>query len=149
MSLEQWVDNGWVRPHKTSAAEVATLLAIVERDLLDAQAQISADWRFGIAYNAAFNLCAALLHASGYRAEKDLQHCWTTDALPLILYYRKNDADYLEACRAKWIKTQDELVGAATEEDVSELLEYVKELRADVLYWLEQCHPDLAPKEAS
>jgi len=148
MSLEQWVDSGWLRPHNAGAKEVASLLSIVERDLEDAQAPISADWRFGIAYNAAFNLCAVLLHASGYRAEKDLQHCPTTAALPLILYYRKDDADYLEACRAKWIKTQDEIVGAATEKDVSELLEFVKELRADVLYWLEQCHPDLAPKEA-
>ena len=41
MSLKQWADNGWLRPHKTSAKEVAGLLAIVERDLVDAEGEIS------------------------------------------------------------------------------------------------------------
>ncbi|HEV8131523.1 MAG TPA: hypothetical protein VGQ81_09730 [Acidobacteriota bacterium] len=56
MSLKQWVDNGWLRPHKTSPKEVAGLLAIVERDLVDAEGEISADWRFGIAHNAALGV---------------------------------------------------------------------------------------------
>ncbi|MGB8354355.1 MAG: hypothetical protein WCD79_10735 [Chthoniobacteraceae bacterium] len=70
MSLKQWADNGWLRPHKTSPQEIADLLAIVERDLADAEGAISADWRFGIAYNAALKLCTILLSASGYRARK-------------------------------------------------------------------------------
>lgn len=56
MSLEQWANNGWLRPHQTSAREIQDLLAIVKRDLADAQGEISADWRFGIAYNAALKL---------------------------------------------------------------------------------------------
>jgi len=36
MSLKQWADNGWLKPHKTSKEEIANLLAIVERDLADA-----------------------------------------------------------------------------------------------------------------
>lgn len=147
MSLTEWADGVGLRPHKTNATEVASLLAIVERDLADAQSQISADWRFGIAYNAALNLCAILLYASGYQAEKDLRHCHTTDALPLILYYRKDDTGYLETCRAKCITAQSELDGAVTERDVSELVEFVKELRSDVLYWLQQCHPELFAKK--
>ena len=71
MSLEQWAKNGWLRPHKASAREIADLLAIVDRDLKDAGAgDISTDWKFGIAYNAALKLCTILLHASGYRPEK-------------------------------------------------------------------------------
>ena len=27
MSLKQWVDNGWLRPHKTSAEEIEILFA--------------------------------------------------------------------------------------------------------------------------
>ena len=54
MSLEQWARNGWLRPHKTSAREISDLLAIVDRDLKDAATgDISTDWKFGIAYNAA------------------------------------------------------------------------------------------------
>ena len=74
MSLQQWANNGWLRPHQSSPQEIQDLLAIVSRDLSDAEGNISADWRFGIAYNAALKLCTILLHASGYRPEKTLQH---------------------------------------------------------------------------
>ncbi len=69
MSLRNWADNAWLRPHGPSAPEIAGLLGIVDRDLADAEKGISTDWSFGIAYNAALKLCTILLHASGYRAE--------------------------------------------------------------------------------
>jgi hypothetical protein len=50
------------------------LLEIVDRDLKDAESNISSDWQFGIAYNAALKLCTILLHASGYRREQKLGH---------------------------------------------------------------------------
>ncbi|MFH0873186.1 MAG: hypothetical protein V1878_11970 [bacterium] len=53
MSLKQWAANGWLRGEPTSPHEIKNLLAIAERDLRDAARDISADWRFGIAYNAA------------------------------------------------------------------------------------------------
>lgn len=43
MSLKQWADNGWLKPHKTSAKEINNLLLIVERDLQDAEGSISPD----------------------------------------------------------------------------------------------------------
>ena len=46
MSLQNWASNGWLRPHKTSAQEIENLLAIVDRDLADAEGNISDDWRF-------------------------------------------------------------------------------------------------------
>jgi hypothetical protein len=53
MTLKQWAVNGWLRDYRSSAEEIGNLLAIVERDLKDAaEGVISADWRFGIAYNA-------------------------------------------------------------------------------------------------
>ena len=61
MSLQDWADNGWLRAHTTSAEEVGNLLAIVDRDLVDASRDISADWQFGIAYNAALKLCRGFL----------------------------------------------------------------------------------------
>ncbi len=74
MSLKQWADNRWLRSHATSREEISNLLALVERDLADAGGEISADWRFGIAYNASLKLCTILLFASGYRPERTLQH---------------------------------------------------------------------------
>jgi hypothetical protein len=66
MSLKQWEDNGWLKPHRTSGKEIKNLLDIVDRDILDAGSAISTDWRFGIAYNAALKLCRILLSAEGY-----------------------------------------------------------------------------------
>ena len=54
-------ESAWLRPHTTSKGEISSLLAIVERDLADARREISADWRFGIAYSAALRLCTILL----------------------------------------------------------------------------------------
>lgn len=53
MTLRQWERNAWLRPEPTAKKEIANLLAIVDRDLKDATGSISADWQFGIAYNAA------------------------------------------------------------------------------------------------
>ena len=52
MSLKKWLDNVWLRKHKTDKQEIANLLQIVDRDLRDAKEKsISQDWRFGIAEN--------------------------------------------------------------------------------------------------
>ena len=32
MTLQQWTDNGWLRPHTTSPKEIANLINIVEYD---------------------------------------------------------------------------------------------------------------------
>ncbi len=32
MSLEDWRKNGWLKVHRTSAAEIADLFALAERD---------------------------------------------------------------------------------------------------------------------
>ena len=101
MTLKQWVDNGWLKPHQTSREEISNLLAIVERDLKDAaEGGISSDWRFGIAYNAALKLCTILLYVKGYRPIQGLHHYRTIAALPLILgNQKKSDSEYLNACR--------------------------------------------------
>ncbi|MDL1982503.1 MAG: hypothetical protein LWX02_13810, partial [Deltaproteobacteria bacterium] len=115
MSLNQWVDNGWLRRHKTSQEEIENLIMIIDRDLKDAKGGISDDWRFGIAYNAALKLCTILLYAEGFKAEKTLQHYRTIQALPLILgNKRKDDAEYLNSCRSKRNIVEYDYVGGVT-----------------------------------
>lgn len=145
MTLKQWADNGWLREHGTSREEIAGLLSIVDRDLEDAGRKgLSADWRFGIAYNAALKLCTILVHASGYRPERALHHYRTLQALPLVLGpARKDDAVYLDACRIKRNTVEYDTAGAATDADASSLLEFARELRSDVIRWLEANHPRL------
>lgn len=117
---------------------------IIDRDLKDTEGGISDDWRFGIAYNAALKLCTILLYAEGFQAEKTLQHYRTIQALPLILGdNRKNDAEYLNSCRSKRNIVEYDYVGGVTGHDADELIAFVKELKADVIEWLNSNHPEL------
>jgi hypothetical protein len=85
MSLKDWANNGWLRVHKTSKQEIQNLLEIVERDLHDSkQKSVSADWRFGIAYNAALKLCTILMYSEGYRPEKTLAHYRTLQTYKIV-----------------------------------------------------------------
>ena len=144
MSLKQWADNGWLKPHRTSQKEIRRLLSIVERDLNDAQRDISSDWRFGIAYNAALKLCRILLSAEGYRPSHELQHYRTLASLPEILGdAKKVDAEYLDDCRKKRNIVEYDDVGGASESDADELVGFVKDFRDEVIAWLKKNHPEL------
>lgn len=142
MSLKQWVDNGWLRPHTTSRQEIGNLLAIAHRDLTDARdGGISDDWRFGIAYNAVLKLCTIVLYAEGYRPSQNMAHYRTLQALPLILGAKhKADADYLDTCRTKRNAVEYDYVGGATEADADELIDFTEALEQEVLKWLRDRH---------
>ncbi|MCK4409737.1 MAG: hypothetical protein KAW67_06600 [Candidatus Eisenbacteria sp.] len=142
--MRDWADSRWLRPHATSREEIASLLGIVERDLADAGQGISADWKFGIAYNAALRLCTVLLHAEGFRPERTLQHYRTIQALGLILGSdSKADVEYLEVCRKKRNIIEYDAAGTVTDRDAKELAAFVVELRDRVLAWLREHHAEL------
>lgn len=146
MSLKKWLDNSWLRKHKTDKQEIANLLQIVDRDLKDAKEKsISQDWRFGIAYNAALKLCAILLAAEGYRPERTLQHYRTIFAMPEILGKETmDDAQYLDTCRKKRNIAEYDQIGIVSETEAEELLKFAKILRKKVLEWLKTKHPELS-----
>jgi hypothetical protein len=107
---------------------------------------LSQDWRFGITYNAALKLRTMLLYACGHRPEKNLAHYRTLQALPLILGADwSDDADYLDTCRAKRNTAEYDMAGQVSEAEADELIVFTRKLRAAVLKWLQQKHPDLAP----
>ncbi len=145
MTLREYAAKGWLRPHTTSAREIKDLLTIVNRDLDDAaQKTLSADWRFGIAYNAALKLCTIVLHASGYRPGHGSHHMRTIAALPHILPNRtQEDADYLDACRRKRNIVEYDCAGGASHGEADELGEFARELLREVLEWLRNEHQEL------
>ena len=144
MTLKDWQGNGWLRSHKTSQQEILDLLRIVDRDMEDARRDLSADWRFGIAYNADLKLCTVLLYASGYLAERNLQHYRTMQAFPLILGDdKKGDAAYLDACRVKRNQAEYDRVGVVSYSEAEELVKFVEELGMLVIEWLKEKHPEL------
>ncbi len=145
MSLKNWSENGWLRPHQTSRSQIADLFAIVDRDLEDVRSErLSTDWQFGIAYNAALKLCTILLYAEGFRPEKNLAHFRTLQALPLILGPGYEDeADYLDACRSKRNTAEYDVAGQIGPEEARELFEFCLELRSAVTVWVKENHPQL------
>ncbi len=148
MSLTTWLAAGWLQHHKTSPQEIRDLWLIVNRDLTDAAVgSISQDWRYGIAYNAALKLCLILLYAEGFKPAKGaLAHSRTLGALPHVLGpTHQGDADYLEGCRQKRNTVEYDYAGGASQADADQLIAFGHELRGEVLAWLRQKHPALAP----
>jgi hypothetical protein len=144
MSLKQWAANGWLKPHETSLTEIKGLFAVVEPDLKDAGGDVSADWRFSIAYNAALKLATILLYAEGYRPDRNLQHYRTIHAIPLILgIEHQESAEYLDACRKKRNTSDYEMPGVATDDDTKEIIDFVLQFRDIVRAWLETYHSEL------
>ncbi len=65
MSLEKWVEDGWLRREATSPGEIKDLLGIVERGLADFKVEaISTDLRFIAAFSAALTVATTALRAS-------------------------------------------------------------------------------------
>ena len=138
MSLENYKKNGWIRPHTTSRQEIQDLLSIVTRDLQDAEVnEISADWRFGIAYNGALKLCTILLYTQGYRSGSGSHHMRTIATLPHIGNLRTQaDADYLNTCRRKRNIIEYDYTGGVTDKDADELRAFTRVLLEDLIHWL-------------
>lgn len=143
MSLENWLKNGWLKPHKTNKQEISNLLNIVKRDLKDAQQhEVSTDWQFGIAYNGALKLCTILLYIEGYKPENTNAHYRTIQALPLILGSNKtDDATYLETCRVKRNIVEYDYAGGTSKTEAYELIEFVKEFHKEVKGWIKENYP--------
>jgi hypothetical protein len=144
MTLEQWEHNSWLKKHQVDRKEITNLLSIVDRDLKDASANdLSADWRFGIFYNAFLTLCSALLYCEGYRPSKgNLGHYYTLESLGEIFPSRKEDIEYLHSCRSKRNIVEYDYAGGATDSEAWELIKFARELRGEVLEWIKLKHPD-------
>ena len=150
MSLERWVQNGWLRPYKTSANEVANILALVDRDLTDAsREEISTDWRFNIAYNAGLQLAALVLYASGYRAGRgESKHYRVIQALPLVMGEGFSTVcAYLDSCRRKRNVSEYDAAGTISGKEAEDLLRTVREFKIEVETWLQHNHPEFSPSE--
>ena len=75
MSLEKWVEYGWLRREPTSPSEIKDLLGLVDRSLADSKVEaVSTDLRFIAAFNAALCAATTALRASGHRTVTQAGH---------------------------------------------------------------------------
>jgi hypothetical protein len=87
MSLERWVEYGWLKAEPSSPDEIRDLFGIVTRALNDAKVEaISDDLRFQAAFSAALTIANVALRASGYRTRVQTGHHQTiVESLELTL----------------------------------------------------------------
>jgi hypothetical protein len=142
--LRDWLKNSWLVEHKTSPEEIASLLAIVERDLANAKvAGLSEDWRFNIAYNAALQAATAALAAAGFRAAREQHHYRTIQSLALTIEWPAARVERFDRFRKKRNIIGYETAGVVSEREAREMHELAIALRDDAVAWLEKQHPKL------
>jgi hypothetical protein len=143
MSLRDWLANRWLDEHVTNAEEIANLLALADRDLHDAQStELSADWRFNIAYNAALQLAGAALAASGYRVVRSgPHHHRTIQSLAHTIGADDNTVRLLDRFRKKRNVAEYDSVGTISDQEATEILALAQSLRRLVMDWLRDNHP--------
>jgi len=144
MSLDDWLANRWIEPHEASPEEVRNLLALVDRDLNDAAIdRLSADWRLGIAYNAALQLATLALAASGYRPARIRGHERAIQSLRHTVGLDRTLVDTLDVVRRKRNRSNYERAGTASPSEAEDVYQLTKELRLQVVSWLKAHYPEL------
>ena len=147
VSLEDWLNDGRLKSHKTNRQEIEQLFAVFERDMADARAVgLSADRRFATAYNAALMAARAALAACGYRTSGEGGHYWTIQSLAFTIKLDDKAIRKLNKFRQKRNISDYEMIGMVSEQEVSEMVVLSKELREMVTAWLEKNHPELIGK---
>ena len=144
MTLENWLENNWLKKHKTSPKEIGDIFGMVERDINDAQnVEISADWRMNIAFNASLQCANAALYASGYRTSGEGHHERAINSLKFTIHAPDELIKHLNLFRTKRIRATYDLAGSVSEQEVKEAIELAKNLRDQVVRWLKKNHADL------
>lgn len=147
MSLADWRKNSWLAEHASSKEEIAALLAIVDRDLANAEADgLSADWRLAIAYNAALQAATAALAASGFRAAREQHHFRTIQSLVYTLGWTAAQVNRFDRFRKKRNIGGYETAGLVSNREAQEMRDLALALRTELAAWLRAEHPALCPQ---
>jgi len=144
MSLDDWLGNGWLSKHSPTRQEISELLAIVARDLRDAQTPgLSPEWKLNIAYNAALQAATAALAACGYRASRPAHHYLAIQSLSLTIGLEDKFVRQLDGFRRKRNVGGYESAGTVSDHEAAEMLKLATDLLGKVKAWLSLRHPDL------
>jgi hypothetical protein len=146
MSLTDWLKNGWIDKHEASRQEISHLMKLVDRDLKECQkTELSADWRFNIAYNAALQCANMALIASGFRTSRrdSSQHFRVIQSLEFTIGADRSIINRFDAFRKKRNISEYDQAGAVSDTELKEMIELALYLRQTVIAWLHSNHPEL------
>ena len=150
MPYGRLVTEGRIRPHELTTEEcrqrIAELLALADRDLLDAGiTQRPADGRHNSAYEAARAAADAVLVAEGYRrAGGEGQHAVLFEFLALIDENEfATEAEYFQKARRLRNKTHYDKAGIISESSATGTVRNAREFIRKLRQWIERVHPEL------
>lgn len=144
MSLSDWLKNGWLVEHRTSAREISDLLKAVERDLADSRTPaLSADWKMNIAYNAALQSATAALAAAGYRASREQHHYRVIHSLADTIELEDSLIGRFDRFRAKRNLGTYERPGMISDHEATEMIALAVDIRDRCKIWLRKHHSGL------
>ncbi|MDZ4783721.1 MAG: hypothetical protein SGJ19_26020 [Planctomycetia bacterium] len=143
--MQDWLKNGWLKKHQTTAQEIGELLELADRDLKDCRARgLSDDWKLNIAYNAALQAGFAALHAAGYAVPKgDSHHFRVIQSLEYTVELNDAAIAKLDTYRKKRNMGIYDIAGAISGRDADDCVATAADLLARVRAWLAKEHPDL------
>ena len=148
MSLQNWLQMGYLVEHEATVAEVRGLLGVVDRELADAGvAGLSDEGGFTHAYEAALLLCKLALHASGFKLQKAKgHHSYWINSLEFTLGKEQKETliHLSKSSHLRHTSLYDQ-TGVVQKQDADDLLETARKLRTDVLAWLHSQHAALVP----
>lgn len=144
MSLNDWFKNNWLKEHQTSREEIQSLLNLINRDLNDCQvSELSTDWRFAIAYNAALQCCTIALYCHGFKPARGQSEHYRVIQSMVYTFGEEftSDRDYLNACRNKRNISDYDASGTISEQESEELADFAHELYQKLQEWLKKNFP--------
>jgi hypothetical protein len=145
MSLEKWVEYGWLRREPTSPDEIRSLLGIVKRNLADAKVEaVSTDLRFIAAFNAALCIATMALRATGHRTVTQAgHHVKTIESLELTLRSNAKIVQKFKTFNNKRNKSVYDVAGAVSDQELLAMVSLANELKDGAIAWLREIRPEL------
>jgi hypothetical protein len=145
MTWKHYLNQGRLEGHSTSKQEIDDLRGLVARNLKDAALPaLSADNRFGLAYEAGLILAKMVLACAGYRVKGVGHHKTTFEVLPLALGSKvQPTADYFEQCRRERNTISYDAAGTVSKTSAEEALKEATEFESAVESWITKNYPSL------
>ena len=145
MSLEKWVEYGWLRSEPTSPNEIKSLLGIVDRSLTDSKVEaVSTDLRFIAAFNAALCIATLALRATGHRTVTQAgHHVKTIESLEFTLKPNATIIQKFKTFNNKRNKSVYDVAGAISDQELHSMIGLASELKQNTIAWMREVHPKL------
>lgn len=129
MNFKNLIDEGKIKPIKSSKEEINEILSLADRDIKMAEFVLSQDldWAFSIAYNAALQASRAYMYSKGYRASSDQAHKNTFAFMKADLGKECEElVSFFDRMRPKRNRAIYDTAGIITETEVKELFKKSK-----------------------